>query len=110
MVDTHQVKHGGMHVVNMHGVLDDIVAEIVRLTVSLSAFDTATRHPGAEATRMVVATVAIFGHLALAVSRATKFTAPHHEGVFQEATLFQVFEEGRRGLIGLLALTLDGAR
>ena len=109
VVDAEEVLHRGVQVVHVDRVLDDVVAELVGLTVDMAAFDAAAGHPEAEATRVVVAAVRVLGDLALAVSRAAEFAAPDHERVFQQAALLEVLDEGRRSLVGLFALALDAA-
>ena len=109
MVDTEEMLHRGVQVVHVDGVLDDVVAELIGLAVSLAAFDAATGHPEAEAAWVVVATIRILGNLALAVSRAAKLSTPDHERIFQEAALFEILDECGRSLVGLLALALDAA-
>ena len=40
----------------------------------------------------------------LAVAGAPKLAAPDHQGVVEQAALFKVSDEGRGGLVGVLAL------
>ena len=64
-------------------------------------------HPDTEAPRVMIASVVVLGERALGVDRASKLAAPHYQRVVQHATLFQVLNEGRRRLVGLLALGAD---
>ena len=52
----------------------------------------------------MIASVIVFGELALGIASAAKFTAPNHEGVIEHAALFQVLDEGGAGLIGFAGL------
>src|SRR2546422_10551606 len=53
---------------------------------------------------MVVASVIGFGQPALAINSPSKLAAPHDQGVFQHAALFQVLDQGRCRLVRDLAL------
>ena len=58
---------------------------------------------GYEASWMVVATIIGCGQVSLAVNGASKFSAPHDECIIQKSPLFQVSQQGCRGLVCLLA-------
>ena len=45
VVDAQLVQDRGVHVVNVHGLLDDVVAELIRLAVHHRRLDTAAGHP-----------------------------------------------------------------
>src|SRR5262249_59029654 len=64
----------------------------------------------AETPSMMIAPVVIFGHHALRVYRAPKFSAPNHERLVEHPALFQIRDERARCLISLLALQPDIAR
>ncbi len=98
VVETHQIEDCRVQVVHVDAVLDGMQAELIGLTNDLAPFDTAAREPHRKAIRVVVAAIPFFGHC-----RATKFTAPDDECRFQQAPSFEVFQQGRDGLVGLLA-------
>ena len=59
VVDAEAVQHRGMQVVDVHRLVDDVVAVVVGLTSSDPRLDAAARHPHGEAARVVVATVVV---------------------------------------------------
>ena len=59
---------------------------------------------------MVVASVVGLRQGALGVGGAAEFTAPDDEGVVEQAALLEVGEQAGRGLVGVVALALDGLR
>jgi hypothetical protein len=50
-----------MQIVHIDRIVDDVVAEVVSLTIGQAALDSATGHPDTEAARMMVASVVILG-------------------------------------------------
>ena len=80
VVDAEQMQDGRVQVVNVHAVLDDGVADVVRLTIRHACLDAATSQPHRERFDMVVAADrdADFAH-----RRAPELAAPDHEGVHQ---------------------------
>jgi hypothetical protein len=65
VVDPHEVEDGGVDLVKVHGVLDDVVAEVVGFPKGEAAFDAAAGHPHREAARVMVASVVGLGEGAL---------------------------------------------
>ena len=59
---------------------------------------------------MVIAAVVRLGERALAVDGAAEFAAPDDQRVVEQAALFQVDDQRRRGLIGAFALQREIAR
>src|SRR5258705_9715909 len=55
VVEPHQLQDGGVEVVNLDRILDDVVAEIVGLSDRNARLDAASGHPDRERARMVVA-------------------------------------------------------
>src|SRR5688572_30183863 len=103
VIDAELMEDGGLEIVNVHGIVDHVVGEIVRLAVGEARLETAPGEPHGETTRMVVAAVIGRRQLALGVTRTTELAAPNDDGIVQEATLFQISDEGGTRLIGLLA-------
>src|SRR5437899_12783720 len=54
MVDAEQVQDGGMEVVEVHGVGNDLNAVVVGPAIRSAAFDAGTRAPGAVSARMML--------------------------------------------------------
>jgi len=61
VVDAHEVEDRGVEVVDVYGVFDDVVAEVVGLAMNDAAFDAAAGHPHAEIARVMIAAVVVFG-------------------------------------------------
>ena len=55
MVYTEGVEDGGVEIVDVDGVADNVVAELVGFTVYDAAFHSTAGHPDGEATWMVIA-------------------------------------------------------
>ena len=90
-----------MQIVDMDGILDDVVAEVVRRAVGHSALDAAAGHPDGETARMMIATVIVGRQLALAIHGAAELTAPNDQRVVQQAALLQILHQRGRRLIGV---------
>ena len=73
----------------------DVVAVIVGASVGDTWFDSAARHPGGEAARVVIAAVVFFREISLAIHSAAEFAAPHKQRVFQHAALFEISNQRR---------------
>src|SRR5437660_11157424 len=69
VVDPQAVQDGGVQVMHMDGVVDDVVAEVVRLAIDQAPFDASAGHPNGEAARMMVTAVVGLGQRPLAVNR-----------------------------------------
>jgi hypothetical protein len=59
VVEAEQVQHRGVEVADVHGILDDVVGEVVGLAVDRPAFHAAAGHPHREAARVVIAPVVL---------------------------------------------------
>ena len=96
VVDAQAVENGGVQVVNVHRVLDNVVTEFVGVAVSDARLDPAAGEPDRETPRMVVAAVIFGGQRALAIDRAAEFSAPDDQGVVKQPALLQVGDQCRR--------------
>src|SRR5437868_1939197 len=83
MLDSEQVEHRRVQVMDAHRIADNIVAEIVGLAIDQPGFDPPAGQPDRETAGMMIAAEVAFADIALAVSRAAKFTAPNHESFVQ---------------------------
>lgn len=61
VVDSHQVQHCGVQVVDFCAVLDGLVAEFISCTVNRAASDSRSGHPQRKTKRIVITTVASLG-------------------------------------------------
>ena len=79
VINTEQVQDGCLPIVNVDGVFDDIIAEIIRLTVGDAGFHAAANHPGAVGrTEMITAVPIFFGDIALDKNGAAEFTGENN--------------------------------
>ena len=70
----------------------------------MPGFDPAAGEPHRKAPWMMIAPVVVGCQLALAVDGSAELPAPHHERVIQQTALFEILDQGRTGLVGVLAL------
>lgn len=99
MIEAEEVENGGVPVVDVNLTRDRFVAVVVSFAVRESAFHAAASHPNGVTLVVVIAAVCV-GR----IRRATEFSAPDHEGVLEEITLFQVGEEPGDGFVRLRAV------
>src|SRR5205823_4613557 len=104
---TQAAQDRGVQVVDMDGVADDVVAEVVGLAVGQAALDAAASQPDREAAAVMVAPIVVFGQRALAVDGAPELPAPDHERVVEQAALFEVLDERGGSLIRITALAAN---
>ena len=104
VVDAEQVQERGLEVSDVHRVFNNVVGELVGFAMDDAALDAAARHPEAEAARVMVAAVVGRSELALGVDRSPELAAPEDEGVFEEASLFEILDEGKGGAVDVSRL------
>ena len=73
MIESQQVQDGGVHIVNMHAILDGVIAEFIGCAVDEPRLNPAARHPHRIAVGIVVATVS-----GLRNRRAAEFSTPNN--------------------------------
>ncbi len=101
VVEAEAVEEGGLDIVDVDGVLDDIVAEFVGGAVDGAGLNAAAGHPHGEGFGVVVAAAgAAEGGVAFDHGGAAEFAAPDDEGFVEEAALFEVGDEGGAGAVG----------
>src|SRR5438552_3198042 len=86
VIESQHVQDGGVQVMDMHTVLDSVVAELVGGAVDESGLHTGAGHPDGVAVRVVIAAVC-----ALCPGSAAEFTAPDDERLLQQSARLQVF-------------------
>src|SRR2546425_11798744 len=87
MVESQHMQDGGVQVVDVHTVLDSVVAEFVGCAVDESGLHTGTSHPDGVTVRVVIAAVG-----ALRPRSAAEFAAPDDEGFLQQSARLEVFQ------------------
>ncbi len=90
VVDTEQVEHGGVEVVDIHGSFDREVAELVEHAVAHARAKASTGHPNGVAPRVMVA--ARFIVRSFGVWGAAKLGGEDDERVLQQAAAFQILQ------------------
>src|SRR5437660_7227957 len=70
---------------------DRLVAELVRLPMDVTAFETAASQQQAETVPIVIASRAM-----LSDRQPSKFACPHHDRLFQQSTFLQVLDQRSR--------------
>src|SRR5262249_39054394 len=93
MVDAEAVEDGRLQVVDVDGVADDVVGEVVGFAVDDAGADAAAGHPDRETARMVVAAVVLARERALAVDGAAELAAPDDQRVLQETALLEIADQ-----------------
>ncbi len=83
VIETEEMHRGGIEVVDMHGILDDVVAEIIGFAVDMASADAASGHENAEASRVMVSTVVVAGQGSLGVDGPAELAPPNHQGVLE---------------------------
>src|SRR5258708_14747650 len=104
MIEPHQVYHGGVEIMYMHRVFNDIVPEFIRLSIYPRP-GPAPRHPDRKTAWMVVPAVVIHEKLALTIIRTAEFSSPDHQGLFQQASLFHTLDQHGGTLIYVFTLS-----
>ena len=107
MINTHTIEDGSVQLIEVHGIVGDVVAKIIGGTVSDPGLDTSTGNPHAEITRVMVPPIILAREFTLAVHSATEFATEDHERVIQQTALLQIFHQRSSGLISVHALVLD---
>ena len=85
MIESQQVQNGGVHIVNMHAILDGVVAEFICCAVDEPRLNPAARHPHRVAVRIVVPAVAI-----LRPRRTPELPSPNYERILEQTSGLQI--------------------
>ena len=105
MVDTEEVEHGGVEVVDLDFVFDGLVAPVVGCSVANPRFDAAPSHPGGEAEGVVVAPISALGE-----GGASEFAGPDDERFVEKSEFFQIGDQGGDRLVdgfAIFTVTVD---
>src|SRR5881296_1131120 len=68
VINAQTVEQGGVEIVHMHWIFDDVVAEVVGFSQRETLLNSAASHPNAEAARVMIAAKAVFLDFSLTVS------------------------------------------
>lgn len=94
MLQAEQVEDGGVPVMDVDGIDDAFVAELVGLAETESGLHAPSGEPGGVAGVVVVAAVVDLG-----IRRAAKLAGEDDERVFEQAASFEISEQARDGAI-----------
>ena len=110
VINSQTMKDGRLQVVDVHGILEDVVGIVVGLADGQTALDTAPSHPHRETAGVMVATVVRSGEFTLTVHGSAKLSGPHDQCVIQHTSLLEIEDQSSRGLIDPLALQRNVSR
>jgi hypothetical protein len=83
MVYSQKVEQGGLEIMHMYGVFDNIVAKFTGFTMGVSLLDTTPCHPHGKTPWVVIATVIFFCQLPLRIIGSAKLSSPDNQGIIQ---------------------------
>ena len=104
MINSQTVEYCGIKIPNMNRVFHYVVGKVISLTVFITSSNPSSGHPHGKTTTMVVATMAIFGKLALRIDRTTEFAATNHKGILEHASHLKITHQCGSRLINILTL------
>lgn len=93
VLNSHKMEHGGMQVMNMHGILHSVVSKLISRPIADPRLDTSAGQEHGEPLDMVIPSTS------LRHRSPTKFATPQDQGIIQHASLLQVGNQGSGGSI-----------
>ncbi len=103
VIEAEQVEDGRVEVVDVDAVGHGVETQFVGFTQSHPRLDPTAGQPHGKGIGVVVSAVIT----ALHHRRAAKLATPDDQGILKHSALFQVLNQGRAGLIGVLAILLQ---
>ena len=91
-----------MQIVEMVGVLDRLLAQLIGGPHNRASLDAASGEPHGHG-RLVVFAPGGLPVVGQALGSATEFSSPGHQGLIQQAPLLEVVQQGRHGPVGFQA-------
>jgi len=107
VIHPQQVEQGRLKVVDMHLIPHHIVRVVVGFAVGEPRPNAAARHPDRVAARVVIPPRGRIVRFALTVDGPSELPGPDDQGIVQQAALFQILHQRRRGPVGILTLHGD---
>ena len=65
MIDSHLLEQGGVQIVDVHGILEDVVTVIIGLSMLVTRLKAAASYPSRKAATVMVSAVVVFCEFAL---------------------------------------------
>jgi hypothetical protein len=95
VIQAQQVENRGVEVMHMHPIFGRLHSQFIGGSVDHPAFDPATGEEHRKAGRMMIAPN-LPGTLLVRLGEwgTSKFSAPYHEGIVEQATRFQIADQG----------------
>src|SRR5262245_31028323 len=90
VVQTQRLKQRGVQIINPDDLLHGTIAKLVGSAMRIASFEPASRQPERERMAVMIAPI-----LALRDRQPAKFTGPKHNGLLQQAALFEVQNQRR---------------
>lgn len=90
MVDTHQVQHCRVQIVNVDAIFDRVHPQVIRCAKGRSAAYPAASHPHRKTGVMMVSScfLRVFDLINLRIRRSPELTAPNHQRILEKPALF----------------------
>src|SRR5690554_1206186 len=88
MVNPQLMKYRSLEVVDVYRVFDNVIPKIIRFPVYDAGLYPASGHPDRKTFGMVVSSVIVHRHSALAVIGSSKLPSPDYQGFIEQASLF----------------------
>ena len=96
MIQPQKMENRGLQIMDRNLITYDLETKLVRFPIHGPGFHTTPCHEHGKAIRIVVTSQGFaVRRTALAKRSTSKFSAPDHQGLIQEATLFKVTNQCR---------------
>ncbi len=79
VVESKEMESGGIQIMNVNRIADNVVGEIIGFAVGESAANTCPRHPDRIAAGVVISSVVVVGQRALGIDGAPELSSPDNE-------------------------------
>jgi len=94
VIDAHQVKNGGMKIMDFQGVLLRLVTPLISSPIHRARLDPGSCHPERESELIMIPAIA-----SLRKGSPPELSRPENESIIQHASRLQILEQARDGLV-----------
>jgi len=88
VINPEQAEHGGVEIVNVDRVFDDVIPELAGFADDTSRLHTTAGQPHGETAGMMVTAIIGAGEFALGIVGPAELAAPDDQGVLKQTALF----------------------